>query len=164
MRIAGAEHWCAVEDAGRLRDALGAPLPVGIPEAFLEPVRDPLGDLVARYSRTHGPFHAADVAARLGVGVAVAAEALTRLRAAGRVVQGEFRPGGQGVEWCEAEVLRTLRRRSIAVLRREVEPMPARTLGAFLPRWQGVGGGLRGLDGLVRACLLYTSPSPRDRS
>jgi ATP-dependent Lhr-like helicase len=151
VRIAGQEHWCAIEDAGRLRDALGAPLPVGIPEAFLEPVRDPLGDLVARYARTHGPFHAADVASRLGVGVAVATQALTRLRASGRVMQGEFRPGGQGIEWCAAEVLRTLRRRSIAALRQEVEPVPARTLGIFLPRWQGVGGGLRGLDGLIRA-------------
>ena len=96
VRIAGEPRWLAIEDAGRVRDALGAALPVGVPEAFTEPVRDPLGDLVSRYARTHGPFHPADVAERLGLGVAVVATALARLAAAGRVVQGEFRPGGAG--------------------------------------------------------------------
>jgi ATP-dependent helicase Lhr and Lhr-like helicase len=150
VRIAGSEHWAAIEDAGRLRDAMGVPLPVGIPEAFLELLPDPLGDLVARYARTHGPFRAGDVAVRLGLGVAVVHSTLARLAASGRVAEGEFRPGGSGTEWCETEVLRLLRRRSLAVLRREVEPVPAVALARFLPAWQGVGSALRGLDGVLR--------------
>jgi ATP-dependent Lhr-like helicase len=152
VRIAGAEHWAAVEDAGRLRDALGTALPVGVPVAFTEPVRDPLGDLVARYARTHGPFTSAEAAARFGLGAAVADGVLHRLAAAGRVVQGEFRPGGAGQEWCDAAVLRRLRRRSLAALRQELEPVPPATLGVFLPQWQHVGThSLRGRDGLARA-------------
>ena len=152
VRLAGQERWVAVEDAGRLRDALGAALPVGVAEAFLEPVADPVGDLVSRYARTHGPFHAAEVAARYGLGVAVVDGALARLSATGRVVHGEFRPGGTGLEWCDAEVLRSLRRRSLAKLRREVEPVPADTLARFLPQWQGISGSTaRGMDALVRA-------------
>ena len=151
VRIAGDERWTAIEDAGRLRDALGVPLPVGIPEAFLELVADPLGDLVSRYARTHGPFHAADVAVRFGVGIAVATETLRRLSSSGRVVEGEFRPGGLGTEWCDAEVLRRLRRMSLAALRREVEPVEPVALARFLPAWQHVGvGGLRGPDGVLR--------------
>jgi ATP-dependent Lhr-like helicase len=153
VRIAGRERWAAIEDAGRLRDALGTPLPVGIPEAFTEPVPDPLGDLLSRYARTHGPFASAEAAARFGLGPAVAGAALHRLAAGGRVVSGEFRPGGSGTEWCDADVLRRLRRRSLAALRHEAEPVPPRALAAFLPQWQHVGGGhrLRGIDGLMRA-------------
>ncbi len=150
VRFAGEERWAAVEDAGRLRDALGAALPVGVPEAFLEPVRDPLGDLVARYARTHGPFRAADVSTRLGLGIAVVTDALRRLAASGRASEGEFRPGGAGGEWCDAEVLRTLRRRSLAALRKEVEPVPAQALARFLPVWQGVGSSARGVDAVAR--------------
>ena len=139
VRIAGEERWIAIEDAGRVRDALGTPLPVGVPEAFTELVPDPLGDLVSRFARTHGPFTAAQAAARFGLGVAVVHAALDRLGAAGRVLSGEFRPGGSGTEWCDAEVLRTLRRRSLAALRKEVEPVPTAALGAFLPAWQHVG-------------------------
>ncbi|MDP3712359.1 MAG: ATP-dependent helicase [Mycobacteriales bacterium] len=152
VRIAGEERWASIEDAGRLQDALGVALPVGIPEAFVEPVRDPVGDLVSRYARTHGPFHPADVAARFGLGVAVVDQALARLAASGRVVHGEFRPGGSGLEWCDAEVLRMLRRRSLAKLRKEVEPVPPEALARFLPQWQGIGGSSgRGIDGLLRA-------------
>ena len=151
VRIGGEERWAAVEDSARLRDALGVPLPVGIPEAFLEPVRDPIGDLVARYARTHVPFPAAAVATRLALGPAVIAAALDRLAGSGRVVEGEFLPGGAGTEWCDAEVLRTLRRRSLAALRKEVEPVPVEALAAFLPAWQQVGGRLRGTDGVLRA-------------
>ncbi|MWA14034.1 ATP-dependent helicase [Streptomyces sp. BA2] len=152
VRIAGADHWAAIEDAGRLRDALGTALPVGVPEAFTEPVKDPLGDLVARYARTHGPFTSATAAARFGLGVAVTEGALQRLAANGRVVQGEFHPAGIGQEWCDAAVLRRLRRRSLAALRHELEPVPPAALAQFLPQWQNLSGhGLRGVDGLVRA-------------
>lgn len=153
VRVAGADHWAAIEDAGRLRDALGTALPVGVPEAFTEPVKDPLGDLLARYARTHGPFTSATVAARFGLGTAVTEGALQRLAAGGRVVQGEFHPAGIGQEWCDATVLRRLRRRSLAALRHELEPVPPPALAQFLPQWQHIGKGhsLRGIDGLVRA-------------
>jgi ATP-dependent helicase Lhr and Lhr-like helicase len=152
VRIAGADHWAAIEDAGRLRDALGTALPVGVPEAFTEPVKDPLGDLLARHARTHGPFTSATAAARFGLGVAVTEGALQRLAANGRVVQGEFHPAGIGQEWCDAAVLRRLRRRSLAALRHELEPVPPAALAQFLPQWQHIGTGhaLRGIDGLVR--------------
>ncbi|HEY7717362.1 MAG TPA: crosslink repair DNA glycosylase YcaQ family protein, partial [Pedococcus sp.] len=156
VRVAGEERWAAIEDAGRLRDALGASLPVGVPQAFLEPVPDPLGDLVARYARTHAPFSVPAVAAWWGLGPAVVHDALRRLVAAGRVVEGELLPtenggGAHGLDYCDAEVLRTLRRRSLAALRAEVEPVPSVELARFLPLWQGVGGSLRGREGLVRA-------------
>lgn len=163
VRLGGAagvtERWAAIEDAGRLRDALGVALPVGVPEDFTEVVPDPLGDLVRRFARTHGPFTAADVAAHLGLGVAPVADVLGRLAEGGALVVGRIRPeslGGTGEDHCDADVLRLIRRRSLAALRAEVEPVPPAALGVFLPRWQGVtaAGGparLRGLDGLVRA-------------
>ncbi|WP_367123954.1 DEAD/DEAH box helicase [Streptomyces phytohabitans] len=162
VRIASRDHWAAIEDAGRLRDALGVALPVGVPEAFTEPVADPLGDLLARYARTHGPFASAAVAERFGLGPAVADGALHRLAAAGRLVQGEFDPSGTAQEWCDTAVLRRLRRRSLAVLREELEPVPPAALAAFLPRWQQVDtGGLHGVDGLVRAVeQLQGAPVP----
>ena len=149
IRVAGEERWIGIDDAGRYRDALGAALPVGLPEAYLEPVSDPLGDLVARYARTHGPFAAMTCAARFGLGVFVVEQALKRLSATGRVGSGEFTPGGAGTEWCDAEVLRMLRRRSLAALRREIEPVPPRVLAAFLPRWHQIGGNARGVDALA---------------
>ncbi|MFD3778575.1 ATP-dependent helicase [Streptomyces sp. NPDC058612] len=161
VRIGGQDHWAAIEDAGRLRDALGTALPVGVPEAFTEPVKDPLGDLLARYARTHGPFTTAAAAARFGLGAAVTEGALHRLAAAGRVVQGEFHPAGIGQEWCDATVLRRLRRRSLAALRQELEPVPPASLATFLPQWQHVGGALRGIDGLARAVeQLQGAPVP----
>ncbi|MEU6780963.1 ATP-dependent helicase [Nonomuraea angiospora] len=148
VRIAGEEHWAAIEDAARMRDALGVPLPVGLPHAFLEPVADPLADLVARHARTRGPFHAGSAAARFGLGVAVVTDALRRLAASGRVLNGEFRPGGRGEEWCDAGVLRMLRRRSLARLRKEVEPVAPETLARFLPAWHGItGSGAAGAAG-----------------
>lgn len=152
IRVAGEERWIAIEDAGRYLDALGAPLPVGVPETFREPVPDPLADLVSRYARTHGPFTPGAVAARFGLGVSVVHGAIDRLSARGRVISGEFRPDGVGLEWCDAEVLRMVRRRSLARLRHEVEPAPPETLGRFLPAWQGIGpGGARGVDAVLRA-------------
>ena len=79
--------------------------------------------------------------ARGGDGVAVATDTLRRLESAGVLVSGRLRPealGGSGEEYCDTEVLRTLRRRSLAALRAEVEPVDQRALGVFLPRWQGV--------------------------
>ncbi|MFG3491001.1 DEAD/DEAH box helicase [Streptomyces sp. NPDC047972] len=162
VRIGGREHWAAVEDAGRLRDALGTALPVGVPEAFTEPVKDPLGDLLARYARTHGPFTSSQAAARFGLGAAVTDGALQRLAAGGRVVQGEFHPSGIGQEWCDATVLRRLRRRSLAALRHELEPVPPAALATFLPQWQHLGSSsLRGIDGLARAIeQLQGAPVP----
>lgn len=139
----------AIEDAGRLRDALGCALPVGVPHAFTEPVADPLTDLVARYARTHGPFTASDLATRLGIGTSVATGALSHLQLTGRVVSGQFRPGGTGTEWCDAAVLRRIRRRSVAVLREQAEPVPATAFASFLPHWQGVDGDARGVDSLL---------------
>ncbi|MFI7614062.1 ATP-dependent helicase [Nonomuraea terrae] len=156
VRIAGEEQWAAIEDTARMRDALGVPPPVGVPHAFLEPVADPLADLVARHARTRGPFHAATAAVRFGLGVAVVTDALRRLAASGRVVSGEFRPGGRGEEWCDSGVLRMLRRRSLARLRKEVEPVAPETLARFLSAWHGVTGSdggspARGTIGSARA-------------
>jgi ATP-dependent Lhr-like helicase len=161
VRVAGAPRWITVEDAGRFAQALGVALPVGLPEAHLARVADPLGDLVARFARTHGPFDATACAARFGLGVAVVDQALRRLAAAGRVVAGEFaithqpdqpdRTGFGGGQWCDAEVLRMLRRRSLAALRREIEPVPARALATFLPRWQQVGPAATGVAAVAAA-------------
>jgi ATP-dependent helicase Lhr and Lhr-like helicase len=152
VRMAGEERWASIEDVGRLRDGLGVPVPPGVPDAFTEAVADPLADLVSRYARTHGPFTVADVSTRLGLGAAVVRQTLQRLGVQGRVLEGEFRPAGAGAEWCDAEVLRLLRRRSLAKLRREVEPVEPAALGRFLLAWQHVDRprrGPRGIDGLL---------------
>ncbi len=151
VQLAGEDRLVAAEDIGRWRDAVGAPVPPGMPAAFLETAEEPFDELVARYARTHGPFVAGEVARRFGVPVDRIEPSLPRLAEADRIVQGEFRPGGSTREWCDAEVLRMLRRRSLAALRREVEPVDAATLGRFLPRWHGVGERRRGLDALVDA-------------
>ena len=150
VTIAGTARLAAIEDASRLRDALGAALPIGVPTAFVEPVDDPVGDLVSRYARTHGPFEVADVATRFGLGPAVVTDTLRRLAADRRVVDGEFRPGATGAEWVSVEVLRRLRSRSLAAVRREVEPVEQSAFARFLPAWQNVGGSLRGVDGLAQ--------------
>jgi len=155
VTIAGASRVAAIEDAGRLRDGLGAALPVGIPLAFLEPLPDPVGDLVARYARTHGPFTVDAVAERLGVGVAVARHTLQRLEGQGRISSGFFLPvenaGGSrdDTEWCDSEVLRRLRMRSLAAIRGSVEPVPPEAFARFLPVWQHVTRPLDGIDGLA---------------
>jgi ATP-dependent Lhr-like helicase len=139
IRIAGEERWIAAEDAGRYRDGAGAAPPQGVPEAFLAPVHDPLRSLLARWARHHGPFLAAEPATRWGLPVGIVESALDTLVSSGVLVRGEFRPGGVAREWCDPEVLRSLRRRSLAQLRREVEPVEPRALARFLPAWQGVG-------------------------
>src|SRR5262249_20526333 len=131
IRIAGDPRFVAIEDAARFRDALGVPLPLGIPESLLQPVRDPLGDLALRYARTHAPFIATDFAGRYGLGAPAAEAVLMRLTAEGRLLEGEFRPGGTRREWTEAAVLRMIRRRSVAKLRQEVEPVDQAVLGRF---------------------------------
>ncbi|MFD8496824.1 ATP-dependent helicase [Amycolatopsis sp. NPDC059657] len=145
VRIAGEERFLAIEDAGRVRDALGAALPVGVPEAFTEPVADPVGDLLSRYARGRGPFPAARAAARFGLGAAVVHGVLDRLTGEGRLVRGELSPLGAGaeVEYCDAAVLRRLRRASLAKLRAEVEPVEPAALGRFLPAWHGIGARVR---------------------
>ena len=147
--IAGMPRFIAVEDAARYRDALGVPLPQGLPEALLEPARDALRDLALRYARTHGPFTAGMLAARYGLASRAAEAVLARLAEGGRVVQGEFRPGRSGREWCEADVLRQIRQRSLARLRHEVEPVDAAALGRLATTWQGVMTKRKGLDALL---------------
>ncbi|MFT4281931.1 DEAD/DEAH box helicase [Microbacterium sp.] len=161
VTVAGVPQVAAIEDAGRLRDALGAALPVGIPTAFLEPVTDPLADLVARFARTHAPFRTSEVARRLGIGGAVARQALQRLESQGRISSGYFLPeraadpaADNDLEWCDAEVLRRLRMRSLAALRGAVEPVEPTAFARFLPAWQHVGSasagrGLDGIDGVL---------------
>ncbi|MEL5992520.1 ATP-dependent helicase [Microbacterium phosphatis] len=154
IALAGHDRYAAIEDAGRLRDALGVALPVGIPVAFLEPLPDPLGDVVSRYARTHGPFTTAAVAERLGVGPAVARHALQRLEGQGRLVSG-FYLADSGVsdepEWCDAEALRRIRMRSLAALRGSVEPVSPEAYARFLPDWQHVTRPLEGIDGVLAA-------------
>ncbi|HWI30088.1 MAG TPA: ATP-dependent helicase, partial [Microbacterium sp.] len=159
VTFAGAARVAAIEDAGRLRDALGVALPVGIPNAFLEPLPDPLGDLVARHARTHGPFTVAAVASRLGVGIAVARHTLQRLEGQGRVTSGFFldpstaaataEGAGDEAEWCDTEVLRRLRMRSLAALRGSVEPVSPEAFARFLPDWQHLARPLEGIDGVA---------------
>jgi ATP-dependent helicase Lhr and Lhr-like helicase len=161
VAIAGEQRFIAAEDAGRFRDALGVALPPGLPAAFLEPVSDALGDLVSRFARTHGPFRAEDVSARFGLGVAPVLAALERLAAADRVLEGEFLPGGRGREWCEPGVLRALKRRSLAKLRRQAEPVEPAALGRFLIEWQGVTQPRAGLDALLSVIeQLQGAPLP----
>ncbi|HYV65453.1 MAG TPA: DEAD/DEAH box helicase, partial [Myxococcales bacterium] len=161
LRIAGEERWVAAEDAARMRDGLGIPPPPQVPSELLEAVRDPLGDLVSRYARTHGPFRASDAARRFGLPEAAVELALDRLAEQDRVLQGEFLPaalaaaryadGARGREWCDAEVLRGLRRRSLARLRKQVEPVEQAALSRLQLDWQGIDRPRRGVDALLGA-------------
>jgi ATP-dependent Lhr-like helicase len=158
IAIAGQSRLVAAEDAARYRDALEIALPAGLPGELLEPVRDPLGDLVSRYARTHGPFRVADLAARLGLNPETVREALQRLLEQERVLEGEFLPpalaGARGQtsrEWCDAEVLRALKRRSLARLRKEVEPVEPSALARLSLDWQGVSQPRGGVDALLSA-------------
>ena len=153
LRIAGERRLIAAEDAARYRDALGIPLPPGIATALLEPVAHPVLELVRRYARTHGPFTLRAVAERFALDAAVVEKALAHLAAEGRVLEGGFIPGGLHREWCDAEMLRLIRRKSLARLRREVEPVEQHTLARFLTHWQGLlmprRTGSANLDGLL---------------
>ena len=159
--VGGDDRFAAVEDAARVRDALGVALPQGLPTELTEPVAAPLVDLVARYARTNGPFLTEQVARRLGIGTDPVRVVLASLEADGRIVRGEFRPDGHSREWCDTEVLRQLRRRSLAALRREVAPVDQAALATFLPGWQGVGLPRRGPDALVEILgVLQGAPLP----
>ncbi|MEH3033581.1 MAG: ATP-dependent helicase [Aeromicrobium erythreum] len=149
--VAGETRWAGVEDSGRLRDALGVQVPLGVAQAFLDPVKDPLGDLLARHARTHGPFTTAEAAARFGLGAAVVGDVLRRLSRDGRLTEGEFRPSASGSEWVEPGVLRRLRSRSLAAARQQVEPVDTAAFGRFLPAWQRVGSRTRGPEGVLAA-------------
>ena len=135
VRVAGEPRWIAAQDAGLYRDALAVAPPGGLPDAHLEEVPDALAALLRRYAATHGPFTTAELRERYGVD---ASATLAALEAAGELVRGELRPGGSEREWCDPEVLRRLRRASLAVLRREIEPADQRAFARFLPSWQGV--------------------------
>ncbi len=152
LRVSYAERswWVAVEDIGRLRDAVGVAVPVGVPADFTEVTTDPLGELLGRYARTRGPFSTADAAARFGLGLRVAGDALGRMALDGRVVRGDFSavPDDTSGQWCDAEVLRILRRRSLAALRAQVEPVSTQAYARFLPAWQQIGAA-SGVDGLA---------------
>jgi len=138
LRIAGERRFVAAEDAARYRDALGIPLPPGLAVALLEPVAHPVLELIRRYARTHGPFTLREVAERFALDTEVVENTLRLLAAENRVLEGGFRPGGLHREWCDAEILRQIRRKSLARLRREVEPVEQHTLARFLTHWQGL--------------------------
>jgi ATP-dependent Lhr-like helicase len=168
VRIAGETRWIAAEDAGRYRDALGVALPTGLADAHLEGGGDPLGDLLRRHARTHVPFSAAEPARRWGLGVAAVETALRRLAGTDGLLRGAFVATAGSSEWCHPEVLRSLRRRSLAALRRQVEPVAVETLGGFLPAWQGVNSGRRGLEqllevvGMLQGAVVPASTLERD--
>ncbi len=147
LRVGGERRLIAADEAGLYRDALGAAPPGGLPEAFLADVPDALRELIARYAATHGPFSAAEVRERYGVD---AAAVLRELERDGAIVRGEIRPGGSSRDWCDTEVLRRLRRASLAALRKEIEPADQRRLAAFLPSWQGVDRHTRAGAGIDR--------------
>ncbi|WP_353071660.1 Lhr family helicase [Tunturiibacter gelidoferens] len=149
VQIVREKRLIAVEDAARYRDALGVPLPPGLPGAFLQEMPDALLDLMRRFARTHGPFTTPEAAGRFDLPMESVEAVLQRLIESGKVVEGGFRPGGIHREWCDNEVLRSIRRRSLARLRKEVEPVEQRTLARLFTRWQGVVQPRRGLDALL---------------
>ncbi|MCK9518365.1 MAG: DEAD/DEAH box helicase, partial [Dehalococcoidia bacterium] len=168
VRIGGEERWIPIEDAGRFRDALGVAPPLGVPEVFLQYSVRPLEGLVARYARTHAPFLARDVATRWTVPESLVRTALDALEREGTLVHGDFRPRGHEREWCDADVLRQLRKRSLARLRKEVEPVPQDAFARFLSKWQGLGSTHAGIDrlrevlGQLEALPLPASVLERD--
>ncbi len=159
IRIAGETRYIPVEYAGKYRDALGIPMPPGVPEAFLKPSDRPVLELIRRYARTHGPFTSSDVAKRFALSLSMAESSLRSLHASGVLYEGEFRPGGIHREWCDPDVLQQVRRRTLAQLRREVVPAEQKTFTRFLCRWQGITAPRRGLDSLLDAIeILQGAP------
>nr|WP_242519279.1 DEAD/DEAH box helicase [Halochromatium roseum] len=153
VRIAGEPRWIAAEDAGLYRDALGCVPPAGLPEAFIGATEAPLEQLLRRYARTHGPFTSTEPAHRFGLRAAQLEPVLRLLESQGTLVYGEIRPNGSSPEWCDAEVMRQLRRRTLARARDQVAPVDGATLGRFLPAWHGIGEGRKGPDRLFEALI-----------
>jgi ATP-dependent Lhr-like helicase len=149
IRVSGETRFIPVEYAGRYRDALGVPLPPGIAEVFLEHVAEPLTELVRRYARTHGPFTTGDLARRFDLPESAIEPILTAMHGHGRLLEGEFRPSGKHREWFDPELLRQVRRKTLARLRREIEPVEQRTFARFLTRWHGITVKRRGIDALL---------------
>lgn len=149
--VGGESRLITAEDAGRYRDALGCALPLGLPQAFTAPVPDALTELVARFARTHGPFTTPDVARRWGATTSRITDALGALESASRVVRGEFRPFGTDREWCDVDVLRLVRRRSLALLRKEIEPVDRSLFARFTVAWHGIDAEHAGMDALIDA-------------
>jgi ATP-dependent Lhr-like helicase len=147
--IGGEPRWIAAEDAGRYRDAIGMVAPAGLPSAFLESSANALTDIVARFGRTHGPFSITQVSERFGLNPAVAHRSLRLLEAGGRVLEGHFRPGGTGTEWCDANVLRIIRQRTLAKLRHQIEPVDHAVYGRFLPVWHRIGVERQGAEAVL---------------
>ncbi len=161
VRIAGQDRIIPVEYVSRYRDALGVPVPPGLPERLLQPADDPLADLALRYARTHAPFAADDLASRLGLGRRIAEQTLERLSREGRLIEGEFTPGRSGREYCHRDVLGGLRHRSLARLRQEVEPVEPEALGRFTVAWHGIRNKGYGLDAILDAVeQLQGAPLP----
>jgi ATP-dependent Lhr-like helicase len=153
LRIAGERRLIAAEDAARYRDGLGIPLPPGLATALLEPIAHPVLELIRRYARTHGPFTTREATDRFALDAEAVETALRHLAHEGRVLEGGFRPGGLHREWCDAEMLRLIRRKSLAKLRREVEPVEQHTLARFLTHWQGLLSPRRSGHGHLDALL-----------
>ena len=149
VTLAGQRCWIAAEDAAVYRDALGVSPPAGLPDAYLAPVQSPMLQLAKRHAACHGPFAATELARRYGLTVAVVEPVLQLLAQDGALVHGEIRPGGVGADWCDAGVLRRLKRRTLARLRNAVAPVDAALLGMFLPRWHDIGGQRDGMDRLL---------------
>ncbi len=168
IRIATEERWISIDDAARYRDGLGVSPPLGVPEVFLRPAERPIESLLARFARTHAPFLATQAAQRWSITEERVVDSLRALEAEGAILHGDFRPGGVEREWCDAEVLRLLRRRSLARLRHEVEPVDGATYARFLAKWHGLGSGHTGLDRLrevirqVEGLVLPASVIERD--
>jgi ATP-dependent helicase Lhr and Lhr-like helicase len=149
VRIATESRFIPVEYAARYRDALGTPLPPGLAEVFLKQSEDPVREVLRRFARTHGPFTVTDISRRYDLPPATVEGGLRALHGLGKLMEGEFRPGGTHHEWCDPEVMQQVRRKSLARLRREIEPVEQSTFARFTARWQGVSVQRRGLDALL---------------
>lgn len=149
VRHNAASKVAAVEDIARLRDSLGVVAPAGLADVWLLPAEQPVRDVVGRYARTHGPFDVPAAATALGLPTGVVEATLIELRDDNRVVEGTFRPGGVGREWVDRDVLRLIKRRSLARLRNEIEAVDQRTLASFLADWHGIGSTSRHPDRLM---------------